>query len=402
MTLTYDHFHILFTTFKSRCRTSSFARATATAAFSALALQAPAGAAEVGVAAKSVTIGQSISLSGPLGAIGTDYGEGFKAAIDEANRRGGVHGRKINLIQLDDAYLSDRALLNTKKLLDEDRVFAIVGSLGTGSVATVLPLLTERRVPLFAAFTGADSLRRETSRYLYTVIASYGDETEKMVSHLTTIGIKNIGAMYQNNAFGKDGLAGAEAALKRRGLSLAVSASVETNASDAGTAAKTIVAANPQAVLVLSAGKATIEFAREMRKTSPAVRLLMLSVADTNQVVRELGKDAAGVVVAQTMPAPLGTKLAVSMEHQKLMKAAGKDAHIGYASMTGFVAARAFVQALKLAGTEPTRDKFISGLESGTRLDVGGFELRFSPERHHGSTYVELTMIRSGGSLFAY
>ncbi len=402
MTLTFKQLPIFVKALKTRCHASSLAKAAVTAAFSALALQMPAGAAEVGVTAKSVTIGQSISLSGPLGAIGTDYGEGFKLAIDDANRRGGVHGRKMNLIQLDDAYLSDRALVNTRKLLDEDGVFAIVGSLGTGSVATVLPLLTERRVPLFAAFTGADSLRREPSRYLFTVIASYGDETEKMVNHLTTIGIKNIGAMYQNNAFGKDGLAGAEAALKRRGLSLAVSASVETNASDAGTAAKTISAAKPQAVLVLSAGKATIEFARVMRKSSPAVRLLTLSVADTNQLVRELGKDAAGVVVAQTMPAPVGSKMAVSIEHQKLMKAAGKEDHIGYASMTGFVAARAFVQALKLAGTEPTRDKFISGLESGARIDVGGFELRFSPERHHGSTYVELTMIRSGGSLFAY
>lgn len=235
MTLTYDQFHIFFKDRKRRCHTSSLARAAVTAAFSALALQTPAGAAQVGVAAKSATIGQSISLSGPLGAIGTDYGEGFELAIDDANRRGGVHGRRINLIQLDDAHLPDRALVNTRKLL-----------------------------------------------------------------------------------------------------------------------------------------------------------------------VREPGKDAAGVVVSRTMPAPLGTKMAVSIEHRKLMKAAGKDAPVGDASMTGFVAARAFVQALKLAGTEPTHDKFISGLESGARFDVGGCELRFSTERHHDSNYVELTMIRSGGSSFAY
>jgi len=400
MTLTLLHPRVDF--IEIRCRASLLAKAVATAAFALLFCQATANAAEAGVTAKSVKIGQSISLTGPLGAIGTDYGEGFKLAIEDANRRGGVHGRKISLVQLDDGYIADRSLANTRKLLDEEDVFAVVGSLGTASVATVLPLLAERRVPLFAAFTGADSLRREPNRYLFTVIASYGDETEKMVDHLSTIGIRKIGAMYQNNPFGKDGLAGAEAALKRRGLELAVSASVETNASDAAAAAKTISAANPQAVLVLSAGKATIEFARAMRKNNPAVQLLTLSVADTNLLVRELGKDAAGVVVAQTMPAPFGSKIAVSLEHQKLMKAAGKEAHIGYASMTGFVAARAFVQALKLAGPEPTRDKFIAGLESGARLDVGGYELRFAADRHHGSRYVELTMVRTGGSLFVY
>lgn len=359
--------------------------------------------AEPGVTARGVLIGQSVSLTGPLGAIGTDYSEGFKAGLEDVNRRGGVHGRSIKLIQMDDGYAAPRALANTKKMLDEDGVFMLVGSLGTPGVGAVLPLITERRVPLFAAFTGADSLRREHNRYLFTVMASYGDEAEKMVQHLTTTGLKSIAVAYQNNAFGKDGVSGVEAALKRRQLTPLVAVSIETDARDAITAAQTIARAKPQAVLVMMAGKATLEFTREFRKVDSAAQLLMLSVADTNQLIRELGKQAAGIVVAQTMPAPFLEKSPLSNEFRRLMKAAGKDDHMGYAAMTGFVAAKAFAKALQLAGPEPTREKFINAVQNSRTIDLNGFQLSFAPEQHHGGRYVELTMIRLGNkSLFVY
>jgi len=358
--------------------------------------------AEPGVTAQSVLIGQSVSLTGPLGAIGTDYSEGFKVGLEDVNRRGGVHGRSIKLIQMDDGYAAPRALANTVKMLDEDGVFMLVGSLGTAPVGAVLPLIAERRVPLFAAFTGADSLRREHNRYLFTVMASYGVEAEKMVQHLTTIGHKSIAVAYQNNAFGEDGLAGAEAALKKRQMTPVVAASIETDARDAIAAAQTIARAKPQAVLVMMAGKATIEFTREFRKLDTAAQVLMLSVADTNQLLRELGKQAAGIVVAQTMPAPFLEKSPLSKEFRTLMKAAGKADHIGYAAMTGFVAAKAFAKALLLAGPEPTRERFIVAVQNSRSMDLNGFHLSFAAGQHHAGRYVELTMIRPGKSLFVY
>lgn len=358
--------------------------------------------AETGVTAQSVLIGQSVSLTGPLASIGTDFSEGFKTYIDEVNRGGGVFGRQLKIVLMDDGYVPQRSLSNTEKMITEDGVFALAGNLGTGNVMAVLPLLADKRVPLFAPFTGADSPRRTPNRYLFTVMASYGNEIEKMVQHLTTIGITSIAVAYQNNPFGKEGLTGVQAAMKDRQLVPVAIAPIETDARDAAAAAQVIARARPQAVIVAMAGKATIEFISEFKKTGVPAQLLTWSVADTNLLVKQLGKVVDGMIVTQTMPSPFSVKLAVSREFRQLMKSADRDKHVGYASMTGFVSAKALVQALRLAGPDLNREKFISTVESAKAMDLGGYILRFAPERHHGSSYVESTMIRSGGSQYVY
>jgi ABC-type branched-subunit amino acid transport system substrate-binding protein len=358
--------------------------------------------AETGVTAKTILIGQSVSLTGPLASIGTDFSEGFKTYIDEVNRGGGVFGRQLKVVLMDDGYASQRSLSNTEKMIAEDGVFALAGNLGTGNVMAVLPLLADKRVPLFAAFTGADSLRSTPNRYLFTVMASYSNEIEKMVQHLTTIGITSIAVAYQNNPFGKEGLSGVQAAMKGRQLVPVAIAPIETDARGAASAAQVIARVRPQAVIVATAGKATIEFVREFKKTGVSAQLLTWSVADINLLVKQLGKEVDGMIVTQTMPSPFSVKLAVSREYRQLMKSAGKDKHVGYASMTGFVSAKALVQALRLAGPDLNREKFISSVESAKAIDLGGFILRFAPEQHHGSSYVESTMIRSGGSQYVY
>ncbi len=358
--------------------------------------------AETGVTAKTILIGQSVSLTGPLASIGTDFSEGFKTYIDEVNRRGGVFGRQLKVVLMDDGYVPQRSLSNTEKMITEDGVFALAGNLGTGNVIAVLPLLAGKRVPLFAPFTGADSLRSTPNRYLFTVMASYSNEIEKMVQHLTTIGITSIAVVYQNNPFGKEGLSGVQATMKDRRLVPVAVAPIETDARDAAAAAQVIARVHPQAVIVATAGKATIEFVSEFKKTGVSAQLLTWSVADTNLLVKQLGKDVDGMIVTQTMPSPFSVKLAVSREYRQLMKSADRDKHVGYASMTGFVSAKALVQALRLAGPDLNREKFISAVESTKAMDLGGFILRFAPEQHHGSTYVESTIVRSGGSQYVY
>lgn len=358
--------------------------------------------AEIGVTAQSVLIGQSISLTGPTGVIGTDFNEGFKAYIDDVNRRGGVFGRQLKLITMDDGYVAQRTLSNTEAMIRKDGVFAFSGTLGTANVISILPLLTENRIPLFAPFTGSISLRQNPNKYLFTVMASYGDEAEKMIQHLTTVGIKSIAIAYQNTVFGKEGLAGVEAAMKKRNLSPTVSASVEVDAKDAAVAAKKIASANPQAVILMMAGKTTIEFIRELKKTGVVAQVLLTSVADTNLLIKTFDKGAAGMIVAQTAPAPFSDKLAISREFRQVMKAAGQEAHIGYGGISGYISAKALVQGLQLAGTALTREKFISALEGVKSMDLGGYVLRFGPDRHNGSTYVEMTMIKPGGALFVY
>jgi branched-chain amino acid transport system substrate-binding protein len=394
------HLSISSTAPRGGTRAAALPRWRALLASLLLALSAAPAAAEVAVTDKNITVGGSFSLTGPLAAIGNDYTSGMNAVLDEVNGKGGVHGRKIEFLQLDDGYDPKRTAENSSKLLDQG-VFAFLGTLGTANIAATMPMVEERKVPFFAAFSGADSLRAMKQRYMFTVVASYGDEAEKMVQHAHTMGMNLFSVAYLDNPFGKDGLAGVERALQKRRLSPTVTAAVKTDASNAEEAARTIASSPAQIVLVMTAGEASTEFVRHLRRFSPAKQIMLLSVADTNLLVRELGKAAEGIVVAQTVPAPLQSKLRVSREYQEAMKRAGKEAHVGYASMTGYLSARAFVEILHRTGPNPTREGFLKAAHIGP-VDLGGFILDYTENRQHGSKYVELTIIRAGGKMFQY
>jgi len=358
--------------------------------------------AEDGVTADRVYVASSLALSGPLAAIGTDFAAGMKVALDQVNASGGVNGRKIVLTMLDDGYDPKRTVENTKGLLNDGKPFAFLGTLGTANIRAVVPMLEERGVPLFAAYSGANSLRKEPYRHLSTVIASYADETERMVNHAYTIGWRRIAVAYQDNAFGLDALEGAKEALQKRQLAPLATVAVKTDASNAQDSAQAIARAEPQVVIATMAGKATLEFVRHLRRILPSTQIMLLSVADTNQLLRELGKSADGIIVTQTVPGPFNQKLKISRDFLQAMAAAGKGDHASYAAMTGFIAAHGFSEVLRRSGASPTRDSFGSSLRGARPIDLGGFELRFGPGQPNGSKYVELTMIRSTGRPFVY
>ena len=358
--------------------------------------------AEEGVTADRVYVGSSLALSGPLAAIGTDFAAGMKVAIDQVNASGGVNGRKIVLTMLDDGYDPKRTVENTRSLLSDGKAFAFLGTLGTANIRAVMPMLEERGVPLFAAFSGANSLRNEPYRHFSTVIASYADETERMVNHAYTIGLRRIAVAYQDNAFGLDGLEGVEEALQKRQLAPLSSVAVKTDASNAEEGAQVIARAEPQVVIATMAGKATLEFVRNLRRIRPSTQIMLLSVADTNQLTRELGKATDGIIVTQTAPGPFQTKLKISRDFLQAMTAAGKGDNASYAAMTGFIAAYGFCELLRRSGGSPTRESFGNSLRAGRPIDLGGFELRFGTGQPNGSKYVELTMIRSTGRPFVY
>ncbi|MBC5762852.1 ABC transporter substrate-binding protein [Ramlibacter albus] len=357
--------------------------------------------AETGVGAKAIKIGGSMALSGPLGSIGNEFATGLNVVVDEVNAKGGIHGRKIEFVQMDDGYDAKRTLENSKKMAEEG-VFAFVGTLGTANILAAMPVVEQNRIPLFGAFSGADSIRALKQELMFTTIAAYGDESEKMVQQGWTLNVQSYAVAYLDNAFGKDGLAGVERALQKRQSAPVIVAAVKTDASNAEEAAKTIAASPAQAVLVMTAGKATLEFVRHIRRLSPSKQVMLLSVADTNLIVRELDKAAAGIVVAQTVPSPIQSKLKISREYQDAMKRAGKEEQVSYASMTGYMTARAFVEILRRAGPSLTRERFLQVAHGSGPIELGGYLLDYGNGRQHGASYVELTMIGSGGKGFKY
>lgn len=353
--------------------------------------------AEVGVTEQTIVIGQSAAFSGPAAELGGEMKKGAKAYFDLVNSEGGVAGRKIDLVSLDDGYEPNRAADNTRKLINDHKVFALFGYVGTPTSNAALPIFTEEKVPFFGAYTGAASLREPLNRYIFNVRASYYDETEAIVEQLVSVGVKNIAVFYQNDAYGKAGLTGVERAMKKRNLPISALGTVERNTVDVAKAVQDIKAVSPDAIIMVSAYKSCGEFIRQARKAGSNAQFFNVSFVGSNALASDLGTAGSGVAISQVVPFPWSPSVAVVKEYQKTMAQFAPKSPYSFGSLEGYIAAKVFVEGLKRTGKELTRDKFIATLEKTNDLDVGGFHVSFAPNKHDASKYVDLTIIGKSG-----
>ncbi len=231
-----------------------FIRLGAAAAPSGLALPAWA-------QAPKILLGQSAALTGPAGELGRRFKEGANLVFDRINARGGVNGRVIELLSIDDGYEPERCADNTRKLLGSD-VFSLFGYVGTPTSLAALPLASAANVPFFAPFSGAEALRTPFNRQVFHVRASYFDETAEIVKQLIAVSMKRIAVFYQNDSYGKSGLEGVTRALAAHGLKPVGVGTVERNTVDVAGAVKAIMAERPDAVVQISAYKSCAAFVR--------------------------------------------------------------------------------------------------------------------------------------------
>ena len=349
--------------------------------------------AENGVTTDTIVLGQSAALTGPAAALGLEMREGANAYFEHINALGGVHGRKIKLISLDDGYEPERTLPNTRQLIEQDKVFALFGYVGTPTSYAVLPMINEANIPFFAPFTGAEGLRTPSNRLIFNIRASYYDETEKQVEWLVSKSKKKIAVFYQDDAYGKAGLAGVERAMLRRNLKVAAYGTVERNTVEVTSALASITKIKPDAVILICAYKSCAAFIRQALKTNPNTLFLNVSFVGSNALAAELGEDANGVIVSQVVPYPWEPGLALTVEYRKQLKQYAPNAKPTFTNMEGYIAAKAFVEGLKKAGPALTREKLITSLESLGKLDIGGIEQSYSASSHNGSSLVKLTVI---------
>lgn len=191
-----------------------------------------AGAAEVGVTDAEIRVGQFAAQTGPAAELCKRMQVGMLAQFNAVNAAGGISGRTIRLISRDDGYEPAKAIAAVKALIEEDKVFALVGSVGTPTNLAAVPAINAAGIPLIGPFTGAQGLREPLNRNLFHVRASYFDETERIVQHLTTLGLTKIAVFYQNDSYGKAGLEGVLRALAKRNLKPTASVTVERNSVD--------------------------------------------------------------------------------------------------------------------------------------------------------------------------
>ncbi|MFJ5380121.1 ABC transporter substrate-binding protein [Cupriavidus sp. CER94] len=357
--------------------------------------------AEAGVSADTILLGQSAALTGPTAVLGKQMNAGARLYFDYINSHGGVFGRKIELKALDDAYEPDEAVKNTKKLIEEDRVFALFGYVGTPTSQAALPLVSQARIPFFAPFSGAQTLRDGSNRYVFHVRAGYEEETAAIVRQIRTTGLKRIAVVYNDDGYGKAGLAGIEHAIKAlpgdSGVKLVAQSSVVRNTVEIGDAMQEAMKAKPDAVVLISAYRTAGAFVKEALRRSYSGQFYNVSFVGTQALAREVGPQGSGVIISQVMPHPGNATLPVVREYLRLLQAAGKQNDFDYASIEGFIAAKAFVEGLRRAGKDLTRERFVMALESMRNVDLGGFIVQFGPDNHVGSKFVEMTIINSRG-----
>lgn len=354
-----------------------------------------------GISPDKIRLGQSAATSGPAAQLGIQMRAGLKLYFDWVNAQGGVYGRKIELLTLDDGYEADRAAANTKKLIDDEKIFALIGYVGTPTSMAALPVFTAEKVPFFAPFTGAESLRAPLNRYVFHVRASYFDETERIVGYLVATGLKNIAVFYQNDSYGKAGLDGVQRAMTKRSMKIAATGTVERNSVDVAAAIKAIGPAKPDAVVMISAYKSCAEFIRQAKKNSIPTQFFNVSFVGSKALADELGDDGIGVVISQVVPYPWVAKIPVVREYQDLMRKSGST-DFNFSSLEGFIAGKTFVEGVKRAGKNLNRENLVTALESMRNYDAGGFNINFSPTQHTGSNMVELTLINKGGRFSSY
>lgn len=343
-----------------------------------------------------LVLAQSAPFTGPAAQLGIQFHQGAKLYFDQLNAQGGIHRRQVEIVKMDDGYEPDRCAENTRKLIADDPL-ALFGYIGTPTSLAALPLATAAKVPFFAPFTGAMALRQPLNRYAFHLRASYNDETELIVNQLTSLGLKKIAVFFQNDAYGKAGLDGVELALRSRGLKPVAQATVERNSVVVAPAVKTLVAAQPDAIVQIGAYKACAAFIRAARAAGFGGSFFNVSFVGTQALADELGKEATGVVVTQVVPSPYNAARPIAREFADAVKKAGGEHQANFSSMEGYLAAKVLAEALKRGPAKLTRESVVSSLEGLGSESFGGFNVTFSPTDHVASKFVELSMLTGDG-----
>jgi branched-chain amino acid transport system substrate-binding protein len=367
--------------------------------FGAISLMDIAAHAEPGVFDDRILFGQSAAFEGPAAALGLGMREGILASFNEANAARGVNGRRLELVSYDDGYEPEKAIANTKRLINENGVFALVGEVGTPTSNAAQPIATEAGVPFIGPFTGAAFLRNPSLGNVINIRGSYDQETEAWIEHLTTdLGVSRIAILYQDDSFGRAGLSGVSKAMEKRGMKLVAEGTFERNTTAVKTALLAIRKAGPEAVVMVGSYKPCAEFIKLAHRLKLDAVFVNISFVGANALAKELGEDGKGVVVTQVVPFPGDMSIPLVARYQKALKAANPDAQIGFVSLEGYMVGRLIIEALGKVKGPVTRAGLLSTIKEVGTFDLGGITLSYGPDDNQGMDQVFLTVIRADGS----
>lgn len=374
---------------------------TLTLAAAALTLAVGTGpaAAERGVTDTEIRLGNSLDLSGPITFWGVPMRNGYLMRVEEQNAKGGVHGRKINLIIEDNGYDPKKGVLATQKLIEKDEVFALVGVLGTPVALASMPVALEKKVPFIFPGTNDRRLFEPLNKLTFSISAPYDDQVKAGVKYAAeTMGKKRIAVIYQDDEFGKSIRDAVEEEAKALKLKIVATASYKRGATNFSSQVARVRRDKPDLLFTATVVRETIGIAGELKKTGWKVDM-MAPASACNSAVAGLGKAAVEGIWVQCQYVPFdeaaespAVKDWLARYKAKFNQPGAVPAAISYEIMD------ITIKALEAAGKDLTQEKFLAAIE-GIKNYQGIFNapsISFGPDKHGGTTAFVLTRVEGG------
>lgn len=358
----------------------------------------PSGDENKSVIKEDIVLGQSCALSGLAKDLGVNMRAGLLACFGKVNAEGGIKGRKIRLITLDDGYEPGRAAINTIKLIEDENVFLLIGEVGTPTSKVALPLAEEAKVPFFAPFTGAELLRDSFRKSVIHVRASYYQEMEALAAYLVDRKqLKKVACFYQDDAYGKSGLEGIRQALERRNMELCSTGTYQRNTTAIKEGLEKVKAGAPDAVIMVGAYEPASTFIKQAKKDGMTDTIFCnISFVGTETLLEELGDASEGCIVSEVTVSPWDMSIPLVQEYTAALEKFQEGVKPGFVSLEGYKAGKLFCMAANNTEGKLTREAFLNAICDTGIFDLGGVTLEYGADDHQGSEKVYLKVFKDG------
>lgn len=350
--------------------------------------------AKDGVTDSDILIGQSTGVTGLVADPVMETNEGANLFFDAVNRSGGVNGRGIKLVTIDDKFDPEPTHANAQALIEKQHVFALFQVRGTPHTEAILPLLSEYRIPLVAPGSGAAALRRPVHRWVFNVRAQYQDEVISAVRVFAAMGMRDIALFCVDDDFGKDSIEGFNRTMQEFDLAPNAAITVGRVSTNYAATAAEVMKSHPQALIVVSSSKNTVELIEALRTLGNSAQIMTLSNNSSASFAREMHELGQDIIVSQIVPAP-NSGSPLGREFEAASRNAGVP--VSYAALEGYVNAKVLVEGLRRAGHNLTREGLVHALETMDAFDLGGMVISYAHNDHSGSKYVDLTVLDKRG-----
>lgn len=359
-------------------------------------------------ALSQIVVGRLGSLTNPISTPTTvAVGEGFDLMVKKVNSAGGVNGQQIKVVFVDDEFKPELTLKGATKLIEEDKVVAIINPQATpGSMAIIKDgLLKRTNTAIIGPFTGATAVL--AGENVFPLRSGYDDETAALARQMKNLSQKRVACLFYNAGIGPSYAPIFAKIIKDNGPELVGSEGFDINPDPAKQSAlvdaaiKKLAPARPDAIFILAVGPSMAMATKLINQNfGLGVVRYTFSINNWENLIKQAGlADAKGMVFSQAVPFPSGASRRISQEYQRDSAALAPQTPLSFAGLEGYMTAKVLIEALRRAGANPTREKVLRALNGMGRYDLGDYVVNYSPARRVVESTVDITIISSTGRL---